>query len=126
MIVSPDRNHDVRRQHVGCHLFNTTLRVHWSEFHDKESEIAQFRVALGRRPLESDIIPYTYVGIVTDAKFDLGGQYGLSSGEIIFATVEATNNAGLTAKVSSLPTRLISEYSDNGNVSEEDFLCINV
>ena len=126
MIISPDRNHDVRRQHVGCHFFNKTLRVHWSEFHDEESQIAEFRVAIGRRPLEADIIPYRYVGIVLDAKFDLGEQYGLSLGETIFATVEATNKAGLSAKVASLPTRLISEYSDNNNLSEEDFLCINV
>ena len=124
MIISPDRNHDVRRQHVGCHFFNTTLRVYWSEFYDKESKISRFRIAIGRRPLEADIIPYRNVGIVSDAKFDLGEQYGLSLGDTIFATVEATNKAGLSAKVASLPTRLISEYSDNQ--SEEDFVCVNV
>ena len=119
MIVSPDRNHDVRRQHVGCHFFNTTIRVYWSEFHDKESNIAGFRIAIGRRPLGYDIVPYKYVGIVSDAKFDLGEKYGLSLGEAIFATVEATNKAGLSTGVSSLPTRLISNI-------EQDFLCVNV
>ena len=123
MIVSPDGNHDVRRQHVGCHLFNTTLRVYWSQFHDKESRIAGFRVAIGRRPLEPDIIPYTYVGIVTDASFHLSQYYGLSLGETIFATVEATNEAGLSSKLASRPTRLIS---DNPDFSEEDFMCVDV
>ena len=125
MIISPDRNHDVRRQHVGCHFFNTTLRVYWSQFHDEESQIAEFRVAIGRRPLEPDIISYTYVGIVSNENFDLGEQYGLSLGETIFATVEATNNAGLSTKVASLPTRLISDYPDKNNLSEEDFSCVN-
>lgn len=125
MIISPNRNHDVQRQHVGCHFLNTTLRVYWSEFQDKESNIAGYRVAIGRRPLGYDIIPYTYVGIVSDAKFDLGEKYGLSLGETIFATVEATNKAGLSSKVSSLPTRLISN-TDSNHVTEQDFLCVNV
>lgn len=123
MIVSPDRNHDVRHEHVGCHFLNTSLRVHWSGFYDKESMIAGFRVAIGRRPHEPDVIPYTYVGIVTDTKFDLGEQRGLSLGETIFATVEATNKAGLTAKVTSLPTRLISD-TDRNLINEQDFLCV--
>ena len=117
MIISPDRNHDVRRHHVGCHFYNTTLRVFWSQFSDKESRISGFRVAIGRRPLVPDIISYTHVGIVE--------QYGLSLGETIFATVEATNNAGLSTKVASLPTRLISDYPDKNNLSEEDFSCVN-
>ena len=126
MIISPDRNHDVRRHHVGCHYYNTTLRVFWSQFSDKESRISGFRVAIGRRPLVPDIISYTHVGIASNATFALGEQYGLSLGETIFATVEATNNAGLSTKVASLATRLISEHSDNNNLSEEDFLCVNV
>ena len=64
--------------------------------------------------------------MVSDAKFDLGERYGLSLGDLIFATVEATNGADLTAKISSLPTRLISEYLENDNLNEEDFACINV
>ncbi len=124
MIISPDRNHDVRRQHVGCHFFNTSLRVYWSQFHDEESNIAGYRVAIGRKPLGYDIVPYTYLGVVSDAKFDLGEKYGLSLGETIFATVEATNKAGLSTEVASPPTRLIS--NTDSNLTQQDFLCINV
>ena len=124
MIISPDENHDVRRQHVGCHFFNTTLRVFWSEFQDEESNIAEYRVAIGRRRLGYDVIPYTNFGIVSDATFDLGEKYGLSLGETIFATVKAINKAGLSIEVSSHPTRLIS--STDLNLTQEDFLCINV
>jgi hypothetical protein len=124
VIISPDRNHDVRREHVGCHLFNTTLRVFWSGFHDEESDIAGYRVAISRRPLGYDVIPYTQFGVVSDAKFDLGEKYGLSLGETIFATVKATNRASLSTEVSSRPTRLIS--NTDSNLTQEDFLCINV
>ena len=124
VIISPDENHDVRRQHVGCHFFNTTLRVFWSEFQDEESNIAEYRVAIGRRQLGYDIIPYTHFGIVSDATFDLREKYGLSLGETIFATVKAVNKAGLSTEVSSPPTRLIS--STDLNLAQEDFLCINV
>ena len=126
MIISPDRNHDVRRQHVGCHFFNTTFRVFWSEFHDKESNIAGFRVAIGRRPLEADVIAFTQVGVVLDAVFELHDQrYALSRGETIYATVEATNKAGLSSKATSLPVRLLSG-TDKNLVAEQDFACLNV
>jgi hypothetical protein len=124
VIISPDRNHDVRREHVGCHLFNTTLRVFWSGFHDEESDIAGYRVAISRRPLGYDVIPYIHFGIISDTKFELGEKYGLSLGETIFATVKAMNKAGLSTEVSSPPTRLISK--SDSNLAQEDFLCINV
>ena len=124
MIISPDHNHDMRPEHVGCHLFNTKLRVFWSGFHDEESNIAEYRVAIGRSHRGYDIIPYTHFGIVLDAKFDLGEKYGLSLGETIFATVKAINKAGLSTEVSSRPTRLIS--NTDSNLTQEDFLCINV
>ena len=124
MIISPDRNHDVLREHVGCHFLNKTLRVYWSEFGDKESNIAGYRVAIGREPFRYDIIPYTYTRIASDAKFDLGERYGLSLGETIFATVEATNRAGLSTEAASLPTRLISDRESNLS-TEQDFSCIN-
>ena len=114
----------MRREHVGCHILNTTLRVFWSEFHDEESNIAEYRVAIGRRQLEYDIAPFKHFGIVSNAKFDLGEKYGLSLGETIFVTVKAINKAGLSTEVSSRPTRLIA--NTDSNLTQEDFLCINI
>ena len=83
-------------------------------------------MAIGRRPLGTDIIPFVQVGVVSDALFELHDQrYGLSLGETIFATVEATNKAGLSSKASSLPVRLLSG-TDKNLLTEEDFLCVNV
>ena len=120
MIISPDRNHDIRNEHSGCHFMNTTLRVYWSGFYDKENGIAGFRVGIGRQPVKDDVVSYQNLGITSAAKFHLDERYGLSRGDTIYATVVATNRAGLTSHVASLPTRLISET--NGDlVSEQDF-----
>ena len=104
---------------------NTTLRIYWSGFYDKESEISGFRVGIGRKPLKVDIVSYQNLKIASEAKFDLDERYGLSRGDTIFASVEATNRAGLTSEAASLPTRLISE-TDQNLVSQGDFHCINV
>lgn len=125
VLISPGENHDMRGKHSGCHFLNTTLRVSWSGFYDKESEIAGFRVAVGRKPFGVDVVSYGSLKIVSEAKFHLDDRYGLSRGDTVFATVEATNRAGLASKVSSLPTRLISE-SDGNLVNEYDFQCINI
>ncbi|XP_028410885.1 uncharacterized protein LOC114533553 [Dendronephthya gigantea] len=124
VIISPDRNHDVRRGHVGCHFINTTLRIYWSRFYDEESNIAGFRVSIRRKPRGSDVIPYTYFGITSEARFHLHENYGLSLGQTIFATVEATNKAGLSIEATSPLTRLIS-LTDSNLVNEQDFLCVN-
>ena len=115
----------MRHQHTGCHFLNTTLRVYWTGFHDKESRIAGFRVAIGRAPLGTDIIPYKDLNIDSEAKFELSQQYGLSQGETIFATVEARNQAGLVTKVSSKPARLLLD-TDNNLLNERDFVCVNI
>ena len=116
-------NHDILQQHTGCHFLNTTLRVYWTGFHDNESQIAGFRVAIGQAPLGQDIIRYKNLNISSEAKFDLGQQYGLSQGVTIFATVEATNRAGLVTKVSSKPTRLLLD-TDKNLINEQDFVCV--
>ena len=123
VIISPDLNHDILHQHTGCHFLNTTLRVYWTGFHDNESRIAGFRVAVGRSPLGQDVIPYKKLSISSEAKFELGLQYGLSHGDTIFATLEATNRAGLVTKVSSKPTRLLLD-TDRNLINEDDFVCV--
>ena len=125
VIISPNPNHDLRHQHTGCHFLNTTLRVYWTGFYDYESHIARFRIAIGQAPLAMAIIPYKDVNIDWEAKFELNQKYGLSRGDRIFATVEATNEAGLVTKVSSQPTRLLSD-TDSSLLNERDFDCLNV
>ena len=125
VIISPDPSHDKRLQHTGCHFLNTTLRVYWTGFHDDESDIAGFRVAIGRTPVEYDVLPFQNFHTNSEAKLNLTQNYGLSKGDTIFATVEATNKAGLTTKVSSLATRLLSD-KDSTLLNEGDFECLNV
>ena len=125
VIFSPDSNHDLQHHHTGCHFLNKTLRVYWTGFLDYESHIARFRVAVGRAPLGMGIIPYKDVNIDWESKFELNEKYGLSGGDRIFATVEATNQAGLVTKVSSQPTRLLSD-TDSRLLNERDFHCLNV
>ena len=64
------------------------------------------------------------MNIESEAKFELSQQYGLSKGDTIFATVEATNEAGLVSRVSSQPTRLLSD-TDSNLLNERDFQCVN-
>lgn len=125
MIVSADRHHDVIQKHSGCHFFNATLRVYWYGFHDNESEIAHFRVAIGRNQLSDDVVPYRDVNITNSANLELGRVAGLTPGDLIFVTVEATNRAGLVTQAASLATRLIAE-NDARLLKEAAFDCINI
>ena len=125
MIVSPGRNTDIKDEHTGCHFMNSSLRVHWSGFHDNQSGIAAFRVGIGRKPLTVNIISYQKPKVASEEQFRLEASYGLSRGDTIYATVEAINKAGLTTTVSSLPTRLISD-TDTNLINENVFQCINV
>ena len=125
MIVSADRHHDVIQKHSGCHFFNATLRVYWSGFYDNESDIARFRVAIGRNQLADDVVPYRDVGIANSVNFELGRVAGLTPGDLIFVTVEATNRAGLGTQAASLATRLIGE-NDERLLKEAAFECINI
>ena len=125
MIISPGQNSDIEDKHTGCHFLNSSLRVHWSGFHDNQSGIAAFRVGIGRKPLTVDIIPYQKPKLASEEEFPLQKSYGLSRGDTIYATVEAINKAGLTTTVSSLPTRLISD-NDADLINENVFQCINV
>ena len=65
------------------------------------------------------------MGIDYEASFEINDRYGLTQGDIIYVTIEATNEAGLITKLSSQPTRLLSDTDDN-LLNEQDFLCVNV
>ena len=124
VFVSPDRNHDVKRIHSGCHLYKAPLRVYWYGFGDMDSDIARFRVGIGRNRLTSDVISFQNVDITNNITLELRGT-GLRPGHLIYVTVEAINRAGLATQVSSPATRLISEY-DHRLMIEEEFDCLNI
>lgn len=122
--MSADRTHDVFGIHSSCHLFNRTLRAHWFGFNDEESGISGFRVAVGKKPNAVDVLPFHDVGMTTNITLPLNTS-GLFDGDIVYVTVESSNQAGLTTYSSSPPTRLISADSD-AYTSEGDFYCYNV
>ena len=111
--------------HSSCHLFNKTLRVHWHGFNDEESGIDGFRVAVGKQPNTTDILPYHDVGITTNVSLPLNNAAGLFDGDIVYVTVQSRNPVGLETQSTSPPTRLISADSDE-YLAEGDFFCFNV
>ena len=113
VIVSKDPMHDVIGIHESCHLFNKSLRVHWSSFQDKESEIDGFRIGLGTFPLMADIHAMLEVGLVTNTTINLSDLISLDRGQVIYVTVEATNKAGLVTKATSPPTRLVDDKEES-------------
>ena len=123
VIVSEDRTHDVFGIHSSCHLFNKTLRAHWYGFNDNESEISDFRVAVGRQPNATDVLQFQKVGLVTDVYLPLTNI--TFDGDIVYVTVESRNSAGLVTRSSSLATRLVAADSDE-YIKQGDFYCLNV
>lgn len=123
VIVSEDRTHDVFGIHSSCHLFNKTLRAHWYGFNDNESEISDFRVAVGRQPNATDVLQFQKVGLVTDVYLPLTNI--TFDGDIVYVTVESRNSAGLVTRSSSPATRLVAADSDE-YIKQGDFYCLNV
>ena len=123
VIVSEDRTHDVFGIHSSCHLFNKTLRAHWYGFNDNESEISDFRVAVGRQPNATDVLQFQKVGLVTDVYLPLTNS--TFDGDIVYVTVESRNSAGLVTHSSSPATRLVAADSDE-YIKQGDFYCLDV
>ncbi|XP_048583423.1 uncharacterized protein LOC116619209 isoform X2 [Nematostella vectensis] len=121
VIVSPDRTHDVYGVHSNCHLYNSTVRLHWYGFYDKHSSIKNFRVAMGTSTGSNDVLPFIDVGIAASYEFGLGPS--VFSGDVVYAVVEAYNGAGLVTRAISPPTRLVSADSQD-YLSEGDFKCL--
>jgi len=122
--VSEDRTHDVFGIHSSCHLFNKTLRAHWHGFHDEESEISGFRVAVGKQPNVADVLLFQEVGLVTNVSLSFTNISTLFDGDIVYVTVESRNGVGLVTQSSSPPTRLIAADSEE-YMREGDFYCLN-
>ena len=110
--------------HSSCHLFNKTLRAHWFGFNDKETGITGFRIAVGKQPNATDVLPFQEVGMTTNVTVNLSDTEVLFTGDIVYVTVESRNPAGLTSTSCSPPTRLLSADSEE-YLMEGDFFCLN-
>lgn len=67
--------------------------LEWPHVVDPESDMAQFRVAIGSTPLASDLLNWTAVGL--QRRFVADGR-GFGDGTV-YATLAALNNARLEA-----------------------------
>ena len=101
------------------------MRVHWSGFNDKESEVSGFRVAVGKQPNVTDVLQFQEVGLVTNVTLPLTNITTLFDGDIVYVTVESRNVAGLVTQSTSPATRLIAA-DDEQYIKEGDFYCLNV
>ena len=123
--MSKDLTHDVMGLHEGCHLLNKTMRVHWTGFQDDESGITGFRIGLGSLPVLTDIRAMVAVGLVTNTTISLSDVISLNPGQVIYVTVEALNEAGLSTKAASPPTRLVDEH-EGVYLGGGHFSCLSV
>ena len=122
VIVGPDRTHDVFGIHSNCHLYNTTLRIHWSGLYDPETRITGFKVSLEKQNYSSSVVQPRDVGVTTSATIDVDIDQGVNANDIIYAVVEARNAAGLVSRSQSPATRLVSTKMDR----EGDFFCVDI
>ncbi|XP_070207962.1 uncharacterized protein [Littorina saxatilis] len=71
--------------------------LQWTGFVDPHSGVAYFRVGMGSRPQEDDVIPFVYVGLQTYYTF----KYPFDQGRKYYATLEVCNHARLCSVTSS-------------------------
>jgi len=124
IIISPDRTHDVLGIHSACHLYNTTIRVHWSGFKDTETKITGFKATLYKENSSYSIGHSKNVTIGASTTIDIDISRGVYANDIVYAVVEARNEAGLISSAQSPPTRLVSANNDP-YLEEGDFFCLN-
>lgn len=80
----------------------TTVEANWNGFYDYESSIAQYTVAVYRRPLGAPMPEAVYFTIVEGNINQISlSQFSFTNGDQISVTVEARNGAGLTSTVTS-------------------------
>jgi len=75
------------------------LELHWLGFEDRESGIRAIDIALGSEPGEDDLRPFDRVADAAKGKAALQVATSPPVGSTIYATLRATNGAGLTIVV---------------------------
>eukprot|EP01043_Picozoa_sp_COSAG02_P019460 COSAG02_NODE_938_length_15783_cov_7.972775_2_plen_4812_part_01 len=78
--------------------FMTLLHARWGSFVDSESGLSHYSVKFGLSADDDSVMASVDVGLVTETLFH---TTPLASGTVVFATVTAHNNAGLSTSVSS-------------------------
>jgi len=77
---------------------STMIEANWSGFQDPESGIAGYEWAIGTSPGATDVQDFRPVGVQHDAVND---ALSLTAGATYYATVRATNGAGLSVTATS-------------------------
>ncbi|XP_053401006.1 uncharacterized protein LOC123523226 isoform X2 [Mercenaria mercenaria] len=72
----------------------TYLGVAWTHFSDDESEITEYQLAIGTSPGGADISPF--ISLSTDLNHYIVKDINIKGQRQVFATLKATNFAGLT------------------------------
>ena len=104
VVVGP---HAATGSHSFVQAVSTSLTVAWSNVVDAESDVVHMRVGLGTFPGRDDIVPRQAVPHNAPATGNRTGHHtwhslSLRDGRRYYATVWATNRAGLVAERSSL------------------------
>lgn len=93
----------------------TSLSANWTAFTDAESGIAGYEWAIGTTPGGTETQAFTSVGLVTSAS---NTALTLSTGATYYASVRATNGAGLTTTATSDGLLVDATAPPAGTVSE--------
>lgn len=91
------------------------ISTHWGGFSDPQSGILNFRWGLGSAPGQLDIRALHDVGMQTEITFT---NLALRDGQVVFATVEACNNAHICARASSDGITIDGSPPTPGNVQD--------
>ena len=76
----------------------TCLKVNWLPAFDKESDIKEYRIAIGSGSKIDNVKPFVDVGLATATAIT---NVSLETGKTYFVTLEIVNHAGLTTQVSA-------------------------
>ena len=80
------------------------ITVGWEGFVDSDSQLQAIEIGLGSSPFASDLVPLTLVGQTSSGMAVLpstAGTSGLAEGSKMYATLRATNGAGLSVVASA-------------------------
>ena len=97
-----------KRHDIDCIWNNESLHVSWSSFYDDQSGIVNYEFAVGSKPDGDELVPFTSVGLSTNATCSppwFGGQTA-------YVTVAAYNEAGGRITTSSDGIKVMLQGTD--------------
>ncbi|XP_068740821.1 uncharacterized protein [Montipora capricornis] len=93
----------------------TEISAHWTAFEDLESDVVQITWCLGSSPGSCDLVEETSLTPTSTSVLQVLAQ-PIKNGQRFFVTVNATNNAGLTASITSNGVTVDNTPSISGSV----------